>query len=182
MSIKFVVSTVALVAALVAHSAQAQSTPFTIGQPMPPVKNYEYADGKAIDFAEFKGKPFVVYFGADWCPPCFLARPTASDVAKKYSVDGVKVLVMLSDPEKRRAANMKWAEEKTLLLGLSKRELCENADCKYGVKGGPWAIAGGIRMPSAWVVDKDGVLTAQLSTAQAICDFLETEVKKALSL
>jgi thiol-disulfide isomerase/thioredoxin len=154
-------------------------SPFPIGQALPNPVRYEFDDGSEIDLAKYRGNPAVVYYGADWCPPCYYARPTAIDMAKKYKQRGVNVLILLSDPEKRRAGNILAAQKGGYLMGMPKRELCKTGDCGYGLKGGPWGAASN-RLPSVWVLDKEGVVRAFLSDAQPICDYLESELKKVL--
>jgi peroxiredoxin len=154
-------------------------SPFPVGEAMPNPVRYEFDDGGEIDLTKYKGQAVVIYHGADWCPPCFYARPTAVEMSKKYKQQGVTVIVLLSDPEKRREANNLAAQKGGYLMGMPKRELCKTADCKYGLKGGPWTKAAG-SIPAAWVVDREGVVRAYLNNAQPICDELEPELKKVL--
>jgi thiol-disulfide isomerase/thioredoxin len=153
--------------------------PFAVGQALPNPVQYEFDDGSEIDLAKYRGSTVVVYYGADWCPPCINARPTAIEMGKKYKQRGVQVVILLSDPEKRREANNQAAQKGGYLMGMPKRELCKTADCKFGVKGGPWNGAFN-RLPSVWVLDKEGVVRAFLTQDQPICDYLETELKKVL--
>jgi thiol-disulfide isomerase/thioredoxin len=160
----------------------AQTHPVVIGQPMPIAKNYEFLDGSAIDFSQFKGKPMVVYYGADWCAPCFRARPTALGLPKKHGDKSLVVILLMSDPEKRREANTKMATENGVLVGMSKKELCANADCRYGIAGGPWQAPKGVSaMPSAWLVDKQGVVRSYFQNVDGICFDLEPALNRVLA-
>ncbi len=156
--------------------------PLVVGQPVPPTLTYEMVDGSAVDFEQFKGAPYIIYLGADWCPPCFLARPTAIEMAKKYKANQVKVIVMLSDPEKRREANKKIASDHGVAVAMSKPSACVSKDCRFGIEGGPWgAPKGATTLPSAYVVDSAGVVRGYFDGPDAVCFQMEGGLRKVIN-
>jgi thiol-disulfide isomerase/thioredoxin len=160
-----------------AQSAQEHAgEPLQTGQVLRNPAAYEYDDGSDIDLNKFRGKPILIYRGADWCAPCFKARPSVLELAKKHKAQGLTVILLMSDPEKRREANRQLAQNEGVLFGMSKREACKTADCSYGIKGGPWNVKGVV--PSAWLVDKDGILVKAFPGSEAVMFDMKAEVQK----
>jgi thiol-disulfide isomerase/thioredoxin len=155
---------------------------FKLGQPMNSPSAYEYLDGSPIDLDAFKGKTLIIYYGADWCAPCFVARPAVLSMGKKYSDQGLQVIILFADPEKKREANIDFAAKNGVLVGMSKKERCVSSlsKCSYGIEGGPWGTPkGSMTLPSAFVVDKQGNLRAYLSGADSVRFDIEREINKA---
>jgi thiol-disulfide isomerase/thioredoxin len=75
------------------------------GEPPKPIKNYEYVTGEAINFQSLIGKPTVLYFGGDWCPPCRATRPSIVKLAGEYG-DKVNFIFIGSDDNSLRAAKL----------------------------------------------------------------------------
>jgi thiol-disulfide isomerase/thioredoxin len=173
------------VTALWSRTAVALGRPpiLKIGQEVPPVVSYDMVDGSPIDFERFKGAPYAIYLGADWCPPCNRARPTALAIAKKYKDRGIKLIILLSDPEKRREANQKLASEHGIFVGMQKKELCPPDKCRFGIEGGAWnSPKGAITLPSAYLIDKNGIVRHYLEGPDRICDDMEKELQKVMEL
>jgi thiol-disulfide isomerase/thioredoxin len=71
------------------------SQPFTLGQdeapesdlelgaPVPEV-TFEYFDGRAGGFDDFRGRPVVLNFFAEWCTPCVEEMPGLQEVSEEY--------------------------------------------------------------------------------------------------
>jgi thiol-disulfide isomerase/thioredoxin len=87
-----------------------------IGELPGPIGQLEYVDGIPLDVSALRGKPLVLYFGADWCVPCVeRGRPATVKVAKRYGPMGLQVIFVSMDDNKFR--QQKIDESKNLGLG-----------------------------------------------------------------
>ncbi len=77
----------------------------SMGEPPKPIKDYEYITGEAINLPALTGKPTVLYFGGDWCPPCRATRPSIAKLANEYG-DRVNFVFVGSDDNNLRAAKL----------------------------------------------------------------------------
>ena len=70
----------------------------------PPLSGVDLA-GKAVDIAQLKGKPVVLYFWASWCGACKLTSPTVSQYAGSHP--DVTVIGVAMDEEDAVRAYLK---------------------------------------------------------------------------
>jgi RNA polymerase sigma factor (sigma-70 family) len=131
--------------------------------PFPEVgKPYEFSvttsDGKAIDSRKLRGKVVLIDCWASWCGPCLRDMPEVKKVYEKWHDKGLEVigLSLDKDPEAAAAAAKKYEPSWPLVVvppGEEAREL--------------WTQAARIEsIPRLLVVDRKGVLRADLSSAQ----------------
>lgn len=172
----------ALASALFAACTAAAAFKPEIGEPPASLAEHlEYVDGSKLDVAALKGKPVVLYFGADWCVPCQeYGRPTTLEVARKYAPQGVEVIfVSMDDNTKREARKAEAIATPYLKIAMPRLELCPPGKCLNGLRdlgdfGRIWGY------PSAFILDKNGVLAARLRSGKSIRDGLESSVQAVL--
>lgn len=57
------------------------------------------ADGQAVQFSEFNGRPVFVNFWATWCPPCIAEMPSIQKLYDQFGDSVAFVLVTDEDPQ-----------------------------------------------------------------------------------
>jgi thiol-disulfide isomerase/thioredoxin len=131
--------------------------------PLPEVgKPYEFSvttsDGKAIDSRKLRGKVVLIDCWASWCGPCQRDMPEVKKVYEKWHDKGLEVIGLSLDKDLEAAAAAAKKHEMSWPLvvvppGEEAREL--------------WTQAARIEsIPRLLVVDRKGVLRADLSSAQ----------------
>jgi thiol-disulfide isomerase/thioredoxin len=147
-----------------------------IGQIPKPIENLEFVDGGVVDLAAFKGKPLVIYVGADWCEPCVArGRPTALKVHQKYSAQGLQTIFVSADDNKIR--DLKIREAKTLGLQIAMPSLSSYPPYKVV---SPRQVLGAFGkayyIPMAVVIDAEGIVRAKMDHGQGVVAGLEPAV------
>ena len=144
-------------------------------------EHLEYVDGTQLDLVALKGKPVVLYFGADWCVPCQVhGRPATIAVAQKYAAQGVEVIfVSMDDNTKRDTRKSEATAMPYMKIAMPRLAICPPGKCLEGLRdlgafGRIWGY------PSAFVLDKDGVLASRLRSGTSIRDGLEKSVRAVL--
>jgi thiol-disulfide isomerase/thioredoxin len=151
-----------------------------IGEQPKPVEGLEFVLGGDVDLSSFKGKPLVVYVGADWCEPCVVrGRPTALKVHQKYSAQGLQTIFVSADDNKLR--NLKIDEAKATGLLIAMPVLTTYPPGKM-VKGRH--VLGSFGQvyfyPTAVVIDADGIVRAKMDHGKGVASGLEPAVDKVM--
>lgn len=81
------------------------------------IENYEYVDGSTINFDSLLGKPTVLYFGGDWCPPCRLTRPHVLKLAEQFA-GKVNIVFVSSDDNKFRPFKLDEARNASYKIAM----------------------------------------------------------------
>jgi thiol-disulfide isomerase/thioredoxin len=148
------------------------------------ISGLENLDSTPVNLAKYKGSVFIMYFGADWCPPCVAeGRPAVLAALKKYKDQGVQVLYVNLDDNSLREKKADEAKQLGVDIVMSTLELCPPGKCKSGIKtaNGVLGDFGKIYWyPSALVFDKAGVLRAKIEKSGEILRNLNREVENAL--
>ena len=146
-----------------------------IGDKPQPMEQLELVSGKAVNLAEFSGKPLVIYFGADWCTPCTAnGRPAVINAFNKYKSQGLQVLfVDLDDPFKFRGK--KQAESKELGFPIAMRALPANGQDK--LSNFNFGSFGKIQVvPTAILIDRSGKVVSKIEQGTRLRDELDDAV------
>ena len=61
---------------------------------VPPRFSATTYDGKALDLADYAGKPLWLTFGASWCPDCRSEAPDVEAAYQKYRAQGLNVVAV----------------------------------------------------------------------------------------
>ncbi|MFT4240757.1 MAG: TlpA disulfide reductase family protein [Acidovorax sp.] len=151
-----------------------------IGEVPAPLDKLEYVDGSAIDLRALIGKPVVLYFGADWCPPCVeRGRPTLLTVANKYGPLGLQVVYVNRDDNRYRSEKVEEAAKLGVRIAMSRMSLCPPGQCPRGWRDlGPFGIV--YQIPSAIVLDSNGVVRAKLERGMGVQAGLDSAVREVM--
>ena len=129
------------------------------------------AGGKTVTDADFKGHPFLVYFGYTHCPDvCPSTLADIADAVRKIPDAPIRVLFVTVDPERDSAASMAdyVSSFDSRFIGLSgSPEQIAAAEKAYRVyaRKGPPQSDGGYSMDHSSVVylmDKSGLFVESL--------------------
>ncbi len=74
-----------------------------------------YADGKAINMEDLKGKVVFMNFWATWCPPCIAEMPSIQKLYDKVK-DDKDIIILTVEVEGKRDKVAKFMERKNLSL------------------------------------------------------------------
>ncbi len=133
--------------------------------PLPEVgKPYEFAlttaDDKAIDSRTLRGKVVLIDCWASWCEPCLREMPDVKKVYEKWHAKGLEVIGLSfdEDPKAAAAAAKKHELPWPLVVVPASEEAREL-----------WNQAARIMsIPRLLLIDQQGVLRADLSSAQEL--------------
>lgn len=113
----------------------------TVVQGDAPVIVDQLVNGEQIDLRNYRGKPLLVYFWAEWCPICKMVDSKIDAIAKDYAV-----ITISSWPESYEAVTT-YLQEQSLQMPVI-------VDIN-----GQWAAAYGIRgVPASFIIDQNGVI------------------------
>ncbi len=118
-----------------------------------------YMDGKAVRFPEdFRGKPVVIRFWADWCPTCEGEMKSFELVYQKRHAQGLQVLAVNTGQDKDTVAAFMRK------IGVSYPALMdERSDIAR-----QYAIIG---LPTTFFVGSDGIIKAKVVGEAEVADF-----------
>lgn len=113
----------------------------TVVQGDAPVIVDQLINGEQVDLRNYRGKPLLVYFWAEWCPICKMVDDKVDAIARDYAV-----ITISSWPESHEAVTA-YLQEQALQMPVI-------VDIN-----GQWAAAYGIRgVPASFIVDQNGVI------------------------
>jgi thiol-disulfide isomerase/thioredoxin len=166
-------------ATLLAASAAFAFKPEMGEAPANLTEHLEYVDNVPLDLVVLKGKPTVLYFGADWCVPCQETRPFVVAAAKKYGHDANFIFVSMDDNTKREGKKAEAEVSAPMKIAMPRLALCPPGKCMSGLRdlgefGRIWGY------PMAVVLNKDGVVVWKVNRGAAIRYELGNTVKGLL--
>ncbi len=147
---------VAAIAALGGYLAQRSIAPSpATGAPQvardagAPILALNLPDSKGANqaLAQWRGKVLVVNFWATWCPPCLEEMPALERLWRKQKEGGFVMLAVTVDANPKLAAPFVEKHGFTFTVGFDPKMELANT---YGVRA----------LPSSFVIDRDGRLTA----------------------
>ena len=153
-----------------------------IGEAPAPMDRLEFVDGTPVDFSAFKGKPTVLYFGADWCVPCIeRGRPTVQKVLNKYGPQGLQVIFVSMDDNRARPGKIEEAKATGMKIAMSRLDLCPPGKCPDGLRED--GAFGRVNVyPTAIVLDENGIVRAKMDRGQGVLGGLEPAVRSVMKL
>jgi peroxiredoxin len=103
--------------------------------------------GSSFRLSAHRGRPVFVNFWATWCPPCLEEMPAMERLLRAQKDAGLVMLAVTVDANPKLVAPFVERHRFTFTVGLdAKMELAHT----YGVRA----------LPSSFVIDRDGRLTA----------------------
>jgi peroxiredoxin len=109
-----------------------------------------YMDGKAVRFPEdFRGKPVVIRFWADWCHTCESEMKTIEKVYQKRSSQGLQLLAVNTGQDKDTVTAY------IRKIGISYPALLDEGSAiarQYGVVG----------LPTTFFIGSDGIIKSKV--------------------
>lgn len=106
-----------------------------------PVIIDQLISGEQVDLRNYRGKPVLVYFWAEWCPVCKMVDGSVDAIARDYAV-----ITISSWPES--------FEDVARYLQKQSLQMPVIVDIQ-----GQWAAAYGIRgVPASFIIDSNGVI------------------------
>jgi thiol-disulfide isomerase/thioredoxin len=115
-----------------------------VGQPAPNIEG-TLIDGKPFSLQANKGKVVLVNFWASWCEPCREEMPAIESFLKKNKSKGFEVLAITMD----KPSDMEQAKQ---IMRNYAFLFAEKKQMDYSDYGRIW------RIPSAFIIDKNGIL------------------------
>lgn len=109
-------------------------------------------DGKDFSLKDYKGKVVLIEFWATWCGPCKRVTPKLKELYKKYKDNKDFVMVSIALDEKNAVKNYVKEKELEWIQVVPDGGWSADAAKDFGVNG----------VPTAFLIDKDGILRERL--------------------
>ena len=116
-----------------------------IGGPAPEIQAKLLDGTEPFQLSHKHGLVVVVNFWATWCAPCRAEMPALQAYLDQHAADGLEILAINMDEPRDVAAVKKIAQLYTFEVALK-------ADANFKGLGRIW------RMPSTFVIDREGIL------------------------
>ncbi len=133
-----------LVACLVLGS-RAMGADLSVGNPAPDIQAKLLDGAEVFQISQKRGKTVIVNFWATWCAPCKAEMPALQAYFDKHKSEGLEILAISMDDPKALQAVKKIAQQYGFQVALK-------SDANFKGLGRIW------RMPTTFVIDKEGIL------------------------
>ncbi|MFU2486388.1 TlpA disulfide reductase family protein [Thauera sp. WH-1] len=140
------------------------------------IETFEYLDGTPLSVEALRGKPVLLYFGADWCPPCHRARPEVLRVARAFRDEGLEVVFLSFDDNAERDLKRGFEASMGVRVAMPRLDSCPPKHCSTRTTFQLGAFGRLFGLPLAVVIDAQGVVRAKLDRGQRILRELAPEV------
>ena len=148
-----------------------QAAPHAIAEALRPAPELSATllDGRSFTLHQVAGKVLIVNFWATWCAPCREEMPALEAFRSKYHGRGIEVLAISLDEPR----NLPAVRTTLQVYGF---EAALSAQTSYEGYGRIW------RLPTTFVIDREGRLRTELTTGTAPVDlaWLERHVAPLL--
>jgi thiol-disulfide isomerase/thioredoxin len=121
------------------------ATDVLVGAPAPEVQAKLINGTDTFQLSSHRGKVVLINFWATWCPPCKAEMPTIQAYFDKHKDEGLEILAISMDEGRDLAEVKKVAQHYTFLMAMK-------SESNFKGLGRIW------RMPTTFVVDRDGIL------------------------
>ena len=117
----------------------------SVGAPAPEIQATILDSPASFQVSQMHGKTIIVNFWATWCAPCRAEMPTLQTYYEKHKPEGLEVLAISMDDARDLAEVRKIAHQFTFPVAIK-------SQANFKGLGRIW------RMPTTFVIDKDGIL------------------------
>ena len=135
-------------------SPHAVAAELELGAPAPDIQARLLDRGTRFSLSASRGKVVIVNFWATWCTPCLAEMPALEAYYTRHKSEGLEILAISMDDPRDIAAVRRMASKFSFPIALG-------AEADFKGLGRIW------RMPSTFVVDRDGLLRKNGSTGEA---------------
>lgn len=151
-----------------------------IGSVAKEITTFEYLDGSSVSLEALRGKPLMLYFGADWCPPCQKARPVMFKVANQFKEQGLHTIMFSNDDNRLRDLKRAESAQNQTPIAMPRLDLCAPGKCHSGYRDlGDFGRF--YKLPTAILIDRNGVVRAKIDRGSGVTDNLERMVTQFMA-
>ncbi len=142
----------------------------TVGSPAPDMQATLLDSTDSFQLVQKRGKTVIVNFWATWCAPCRAEMPAIQTYYDKHKSEGLEILAISMDEPRELQEVRKIAQQFSFHVALKSQANLKGF-------GRIW------RMPTTFVIDKDGVLrkNGHVGDAEITLAELESLVTPLLS-
>ena len=140
----------------------ALSADLVVSQLAPEVQVKILDSSKTIRLSTSRGKVIIINFWATWCGPCKAEMPAIQAYYDKHKGEGLEILAISMDETGDLPEVRKIAQKFTYPIALK-------SESNFKSLGRIW------RMPSTFVIDKDGILRKNGHIGEPEVTFAELE-------
>ena len=119
---------------------------YAIGKPLG--LSFTAVDGRKIDLKDLSGKVVLIDFWATWCGPCVAEVPNLKKVYETYHAKGFEILGISLDDKKADLLAFTQKHEMPWPQYFDGKHWNNEISFRFGISS----------VPTAWLVDKKGVL------------------------
>ena len=158
-----------LLFAVAIFSDHALGTELVVGTPAPDMQAKLLDSAEVFTLSQKRGKTVIVNFWATWCGPCKAEMPAFQAYLDKHKTDGLEVLAISMDAPRDEPEVRKIAQQYRFSVALK-------SETNFKGLGRIW------RMPTTFVIDKEGILrrNGQVGDAEISAAELESLVTPLL--
>jgi thiol-disulfide isomerase/thioredoxin len=146
------------------------ATDLAVGASAPDVQAKLLNGSDNFQLGARRGHVVIINFWATWCPPCKAEMPAIQAYYDKHKSEGLEILAISMDDNRDLAEVKKIAQQYTFLMAMK-------SESNFKGFGRIW------RMPTTFVVDRDGILrkNGHVGDAEITLAELEAVVTPLLS-
>jgi peroxiredoxin len=156
--------------ALIVLCTKALAADLSVGNPAPDIRAKLLDSAEVFQVSQKRRKVVIVNFWATWCAPCKAEMPTLQAYFDKHKSEGLEILAISMDEAKDVQAVKTIAQSYGFYVALK-------SDSNFKGLGRIW------RMPTTFVIDKEGILrkNGHVGVAEITMTELESLVTPLLS-
>jgi thiol-disulfide isomerase/thioredoxin len=151
-----------ILAFLLSLATSVFATDVLLGAPAPEVQTKLLNGTDSFQLSARRGKVVIINFWATWCAPCKAEMPAIQAYFDKHKDDGLEILAISMDDNRDLVEVKKVAQQYSFLMAMK-------SESNFKGLGRIW------RMPTTFVVDRDGILRKNGHVGEAEITLAELE-------